>query len=112
MPMRFTVPPGMGSISHRGIEYPVDEHHEITVESVDPGIIADFAVFGVVPAPERPVEPTPKDPAVEERAALLARAEAVGLVPDGRWKNDRLRKEVEAAEEAAKKSADTQSGGE
>lgn len=39
----------------------------------------------------------------DERAALLARANAVGLKVDGRWSLDRLKQEVEAAEEAATK---------
>ena len=47
----------------------------------------------------------PADPdKAAERAALVDRAEAVGLKVKGTWSNERLQTEVEAAEQAAQEA--------
>lgn len=64
------------------------------------------AKFASIPGYEIVGATAPKDPAVEdeakaaERAALVERAEAVGLRVKGNWSVERLRTEVETAEKA------------
>lgn len=65
--------------------------------------IPGYEVVGAT-APKAP--PVQDDAKAAERAALSARAEAVGLKVKGTWSNDRLATEVEQAEKAAAVAAD------
>ena len=60
--------------------------------------IAGYEIVGAAPAPDA-------GPADAEKAALLVRAEAVGLKVKSTWGVDRLKAEVESAEKAAAEKA-------